>query len=353
MPMNLMIRSKRKELGLTQEQVAEYIGVSTPAVNKWEKGTTYPDVSLLPALARLLKVDLNTLFGFDEGLSEQEIGRFCKEVMDRVNESGFESGFATSMEKVRQYPNCDGLIHTIALLLDGAALMSGLEPAERERYQDRIIALYERVAKSDDEKIRYSAIFMLASKYIGHGDYDRAQEMVDRLPEKNAMDKRMLQANLHFKRGEFTEAAKLLERKLLSAANEIQGILVQLADIALKEDGDQEAFDLAEISRKAAGLFDLWDCYSFVAPLQVALTHEDIPESISLLRSLLSTTQKPWKISQSPLYRHIAANLGQQNITGAKMLPALLAELENSSQYAFLRSNAEFGRLIEEYRAKC
>lgn len=38
MPTNCVIREKRKELGLTQEQVAGYLGVSTPAVNKWEKG---------------------------------------------------------------------------------------------------------------------------------------------------------------------------------------------------------------------------------------------------------------------------------------------------------------------------
>jgi len=35
MPMNLVIQEKRKALGLTQEQVAEYLNVSTPAVNKW------------------------------------------------------------------------------------------------------------------------------------------------------------------------------------------------------------------------------------------------------------------------------------------------------------------------------
>ena len=37
MQMNDVIRRKRRELGLTQEQVAEYLGVSAPAVNKWEK----------------------------------------------------------------------------------------------------------------------------------------------------------------------------------------------------------------------------------------------------------------------------------------------------------------------------
>ena len=41
MPMNIIIQEKRKELGLTQEQVADYLGVSIPAVRKWENGVSH------------------------------------------------------------------------------------------------------------------------------------------------------------------------------------------------------------------------------------------------------------------------------------------------------------------------
>lgn len=41
MKINEIIRQKRLEKGLTQEQVANYLGVSTPAVNKWEKGVSH------------------------------------------------------------------------------------------------------------------------------------------------------------------------------------------------------------------------------------------------------------------------------------------------------------------------
>jgi transcriptional regulator with XRE-family HTH domain len=41
MPINQVIREKRKELGFTQEQVADYLGVSAPAVNKWESGVSH------------------------------------------------------------------------------------------------------------------------------------------------------------------------------------------------------------------------------------------------------------------------------------------------------------------------
>ena len=40
MSMNVVIQEKRRELGLTQEQVAQALGVTTPAVSKWEKGVS-------------------------------------------------------------------------------------------------------------------------------------------------------------------------------------------------------------------------------------------------------------------------------------------------------------------------
>ena len=81
------IKNYRKTEGLTQEQVANYLGVSTPAVNKWEKGNTYPDISLLPALARLLKIDMNELFSFREELTEKEIDGYSTTI--ESSEDGF------------------------------------------------------------------------------------------------------------------------------------------------------------------------------------------------------------------------------------------------------------------------
>ena len=90
MQMKDVIRRKRKELDLTQEQMAEYLGVSAPAVNKWESGATYPDLSLVPALARLLKTDLNTLMCFHEDPTREEIAQYMNEVAEisRKNGSG-------------------------------------------------------------------------------------------------------------------------------------------------------------------------------------------------------------------------------------------------------------------------
>ena len=84
MPISTVIREKRKELGLTQEQLADRLGVTPPAVNKWEKGISCPDISILAPLARLLETDVNTLLYAH--IYSQKLGK--KSVDDGMEEYG-------------------------------------------------------------------------------------------------------------------------------------------------------------------------------------------------------------------------------------------------------------------------
>ena len=53
------IRELRKQRGITQEQLAESLGISFQAVSKWERGETLPDISLLPTLADILETTID------------------------------------------------------------------------------------------------------------------------------------------------------------------------------------------------------------------------------------------------------------------------------------------------------
>ena len=58
------ITQKRKSLGLTQQKLAEKLNVSYQAVSKWENGTTYPDVTMLPQIAGILNISIDALLGY-------------------------------------------------------------------------------------------------------------------------------------------------------------------------------------------------------------------------------------------------------------------------------------------------
>ena len=98
------IRTKRLQLKMTQEQMAGRLGVTAPAVHKWEYGTAYPDITLLPALARLLEIDLNELFSFDQDITDQELASITTEAMEIMKAGHYADAFAFLKRKARQYP---------------------------------------------------------------------------------------------------------------------------------------------------------------------------------------------------------------------------------------------------------
>lgn len=350
MPMNLIIQEKRRELGLTQEQVAEYLNVSIPAVSKWESGATSPDISLLPSLARLLKIDLNTLFCFQEDMSEQEIGIFCGEIKEIVQTKGLAEGFKTAKQKIHDYPHNEALLHCLTFTLDGLLVMSGLPDEEKSQYDSLLLSWYKQLAESPDSKIRNSANYMLVSRSIHDGDYETAQKILDRMPDKedlmsNMADKRIMQINLYLSLGKVEEAVKELQSALLTAVNKVQMLLCKMVDAELAGDRIQTAKSIADKASRMAVLFDLWEYNSLIAPLQIAGAKKDADACIPLLRKLLEAMRKPWDMSKSPLFYRIA-----KASDPTQMLPAILSELDNDASYDFLREREDFKELICEYK---
>ena len=50
---------------LTQEDVAEYLGLTPQSISKWERGECYPDITFLPALANIFETSIDLLIGMD------------------------------------------------------------------------------------------------------------------------------------------------------------------------------------------------------------------------------------------------------------------------------------------------
>jgi DNA-binding XRE family transcriptional regulator len=65
-PLGRNIRRLRMERNMTQRELAWHLKISVQAVSKWERGCTYPDLSLLLPIARLFSVTLDELFGRNE-----------------------------------------------------------------------------------------------------------------------------------------------------------------------------------------------------------------------------------------------------------------------------------------------
>lgn len=353
MPMNSVIQEKRKALGLTQEQVAGYLNVSVPAVSKWEKGTTSPDISLLAPLARLLEIDLNTLLCFRDDLSEQEIGLFCKEISEIVRAKGISEGFAAAEQKLHEYPRNETLLHCLTFQLDGLLTMSGLSSEEMCPYDEKILSWYHRLSKSNNIKISNSADYMIVSRLIRQGNYEQAQEVLDRMPDREDIissmaDKLMLQVIIYQNQGRAEKAAEDIENALLTALNKVQMLLYKMVDAELAAGEMQIAEIIADKASRMPDLFDLWNYNSLVAPLQIAVAKENADQCIGILRNMFAVLLVPWDMSGSPLFHRIAKDTAASD--RKQILSAILSGMEKESEYGFLQNCDAFKELIAEYR---
>ena len=131
------------------------VGSGSPQV---EKGTTYPDITTLPALARVLHTDLNTLLSFQEDLTAEEIAHFTDDLDRLVREEGYEAAFQRGMDEIHQYPNCEALIYSVVFYLDGARFLYGLP--NPDDYTDRLMPFYDTMSHSQTPEIRDAALSM-------------------------------------------------------------------------------------------------------------------------------------------------------------------------------------------------
>lgn len=350
MSISSVIRSKRKEIGLTQEQVAVRLGVTAPAVNKWENGLSCPDIMLLSPLARLLETDVNTLLSFNENLADQEVAEFSQKICEAVEGEGIEEGFRLAGAKIQEYPNCRVLIYSMAVVLE---YLLRLHPpssdSSRAKYEEKIFTWYAYAAKEQENaEIRDAAKTMLISRYMREGKYDEAGKLADSLPGRPMIDKCFFQCDLLIKQNQIKEARRIIQRKLMKDITEVQGSLTRLMNMELEYGELKNAEVLAKIIHETTKLFDMWEYNGIVPFWQISLAKKDAEKSTAILKELLKKVVCPWNFKESPLYYEIAGE-GMVN-TGERFLPGLLAELENEPEYEFLFQNEEFRELIEEYR---
>ena len=97
------IKRLRRERELTQETLADFLGVTFQSVSKWERGESYPDITLLPAIASFFDVSYDELLGFDETIKEKKIKEYIAEYNDmRLKDSPYV--YEQMSKAVKEFP---------------------------------------------------------------------------------------------------------------------------------------------------------------------------------------------------------------------------------------------------------
>ena len=156
---------------LTQEDVAEYLGITAQSVSKWERGESYPDITFLPALANIFETSVDLLMGMDTIRAEETRYNIHKKAVAYQRSGDYDMAEKTYRDALLIYPNKPGMILGLASTL---ALKGNTDEA---------IELMERgLPLSINEKQKSTMRATLCFLYLKAGREDKANKLASELP---------------------------------------------------------------------------------------------------------------------------------------------------------------------------
>lgn len=239
MKMGEKIKNLRKRKGISQENLAQMLGVSFQAVSKWETGATMPDISLIPSIAAFFDVSTDELFGYNVLENERKVWEICREAAP-IRYSDPTRAESLLREGLKQFPGNENLL---TVLLYTLITVDGRE-------EDVIEVCNTLIENCKCEGIRCDVFNILAMTYAAVGKQELVEPTLERIPV------------FHFTKME--SRAKLLtgEKALeaahfqmnLSARTTIEMLMIMHKE--LEQKGDRES---AESCRRiGAGILDVY-----------------------------------------------------------------------------------------------
>lgn len=165
------IKELRKENEMTQERLAELIGVSFQAVSKWENNIALPDITLVPKLAQIFGVSTDELFSFNLKEIQKDIEQYADRAY-KLRESNPQESRKILEEGLCKYPENEILLNNLLYVVNYTE-----NPDETVRIASRLI---DRTTMSD---VKYDALRFLAYAYNAKGDTESAVEVLEQIPQ--------------------------------------------------------------------------------------------------------------------------------------------------------------------------
>ncbi len=208
------IAELRRKQGFTQEQLAEKLGVSAPAVSKWETDSSYPDITLLCPLARALDTNVDTLLQYEESLSDEKATELMNEVLKTAFGSGYEASEKKILELLHQYPNCVTLKFHAAVIWDCFRMyFPTVDDEIKAAWAEQKKRLLQEVRQDRTSAYWQNATLQLAGILIGEGELEQGETLLKELPE-HMVDPTAIWSLLYLKKEEPEEALRTVQKRL-------------------------------------------------------------------------------------------------------------------------------------------
>ncbi|MGN0629473.1 MAG: helix-turn-helix domain-containing protein [Oscillospiraceae bacterium] len=166
------IRKTRKEKSLTQEQLAEAMGVSAASVSKWETGQAAPELSVLSELADFFEMSVDTLIGHE--ISPCRMEEIITGANNFVSDGQYGKASDTAEKLVRRYPNSYKAVENASNVFQNIAVLT-MDSSYTERAVELTKRLFSLLDDGDVIK-RFELLKKLANQYELMENWDMAQK---------------------------------------------------------------------------------------------------------------------------------------------------------------------------------
>ena len=170
------IRDLRKKAGLTQEQLAETLGVTAGAVYKWESGVATPELNLIAEMADLFGVSFDAIVGFE--VQNGSIIALEERIHQLQREKNYDEAITEAEKALIRYPNDFRIVYRCGELYS----VAGMEQ-NNVAYSKKALSLYNRacmlIKQNEDPEISDIAIRKeMAKIYLALGEYNKGVELL-------------------------------------------------------------------------------------------------------------------------------------------------------------------------------
>lgn len=298
LPIGQVIYKLRKEKEITQEQLGNFIGVSTAAVSKWESGISYPDITLLPILATFFNVSIDQLLNFKIELSDDEVMEIFSECERAFHSGDLEQAIERSKNYLLKYPGSYYLKLRIGFLFHLYSFKGNDEDQSMHMVGDAIECLEDVAQNCNHLELVESALFQLGVLYSSIGEDDKAIETLNKI-NKSQYDPNDILTHIYIQRNEQKKARELLQSKLYKSINDISLVCLGLANSYMsreKELDQAERYIQLSLEVKKAfspegdSILSLWNEYFYLAEIYLGVQRDK--EAIVLLNKGIEDIRK-------------------------------------------------------------
>lgn len=171
------IKRLRREKDITQEQLAEYLGITSRAISQWECDRTSPDISQLPALCHIFDVSSDVLLGIDMEKNNEIIRNYLEKSREEEHQGKFEKSVETLREAIRKFPKSYQIMQRLANAIVCVNSRRGIKE------YDEVFVLCNRIlAECTDSLTRYEAIDTLGTAYGYAGKSEEILKLAEEMP---------------------------------------------------------------------------------------------------------------------------------------------------------------------------